>query len=267
MNRALECSLLAVVPIVAIVAIGWLVVSVFGWWPLLIAWPLIVFPVLALWAPFLERFMERRRLPKVGKVIEEAERQGDYKLAQELRLKMVWSLVKEPTGFFRINQIWHDLPERLDPMNDAHLRLVESIKSSYSTVAGYPEGEFAEVAFRPESILPLPKEAIRAALVCLKECVEGKGKGRLVPSGSEWLSDAEYVNAIEGSLINLDNFIDVPRELIPLDRLENGIFGLTILDGAGVEEALRRVAHDRQVRDYIRQSSSDRIEGPTTPDN
>jgi hypothetical protein len=239
-----------------------------GWLGWILFGPVVLLFGLALFLPLIERLAKRRTPPKVGEVIEEAERQGDYKLAQELRLKMMWSLVKEPTAFFRIDQIWHDLPEKLDPMNETHLELVESIKASYSHFMGYPEGEFAAVAFRPESILPFPKESIRAALVCLKECVEGKGpKGQLVPSGSETISDAEYLDAIEASLIHLDDFINAPRELIPVDMSENGVFGFAILNGATIEEALQIVADDRRARDYIRQPSSEPSEGRDPPDN
>lgn len=239
-----------------------------GWVGLILGGPIILIFVLGLFTPLLERVMKRRRRPMIHEVIEEAERQGDYKLAQELRLKRAWSLAKEPTGFFRIDQLRHDLPEGLDPMNETHLELVESIKAAYSNVLGYPEEELAKVMFWPESVLPFPKEWIRAALLCLTELVEGKGpQGRLVPTGSERLSDAEYLDVIGSTLDRLDDFIDVPRELIPLDLHENLLFGFAIREGVTVKDALERVENRRETLALIRKSPSDPIERRDPPDD
>lgn len=103
---------------------------------------------------------------------------------------------------------------------------MDLIREEYAAIlAG---SAFAELAYRPASLLPHPKAEIRKALTALLAYARGvRGSRHLHPR----IRARPVVQTLEASLLQLDTFLHVPAEDIPREPRANVAFGFRLTHG------------------------------------
>jgi len=146
---------------------------------------------------------------------QEARRAGQYDVAQARNLKATWLKTRPLLG-------QDDPPAELDANEQQHLRLAGDLWGRYSQLLADDTQAFAACQFRPQSLLPYPKEYLARALDLLVAVGEGRIQSIHVNSAA---IQSDVVLAMKGARAQLDGFVDVSAEELPTDPTENSQYG------------------------------------------
>lgn len=113
-------------------------------------------------------------------------------------------------------------PETYDLDNAAHVALMDAIRQRYADALRDPSGEFAELAYKPASLLPHPKQEIRKALTALLDYARDQRSSRYLHPR---IRRPAVIDTLEASLLQLDTFLDIPAADIPREATANVAFG------------------------------------------
>lgn len=115
------------------------------------------------------------------------------------------------------------IPSTFDLDDVLHVTMIDVIREKYSAVLAGEEHPYAQCIYRPASLLPYPKEAIRSALEALLDFIEGRRNSAFLETGMRTPRAAETVRT---TLLVLDDFLDVPAAELPSEPYENMRVGL-----------------------------------------
>ena len=144
-----------------------------------------------------------------------AQQDGRFDAAQIIRLRATWLGLNPPMGH-------DDPPDVLNPDNEIHVRLADVVRRRYAGTLANADHPHANCTFKPESLLPLPKDYVDKSLRFILDLGRGKIRSVVVEPGAISADDLEVV---ERSLQILQTFIDVPVNELPSDPEENERFG------------------------------------------
>jgi hypothetical protein len=163
-----------------------------------------------------ERIDPRRLLARqLEKSAAEARASERFTQSQEMALKAAWLRGEPPLG-------QDEPPSELNPNDYHHLQLVDDIRLRYGELLADGGSPFADCQFKPNAILPYPKQYIGRALRLLIDIAEARAKSVHLEPG---VLSGEMVTTVKGCLVLLDSFLEVPPGDLPTDPDENAAFG------------------------------------------
>jgi len=145
----------------------------------------------------------------------QAEKQGRFEAAQIIRLRATWLGTQPPMGH-------DDPPEVLNPDNENHVRMADIVRGRYAARLADTENPHAGCTFKPQALLPFPKDYIDKSLRFILAL--GRGDLSSVVVGPGAISDDDLAT-VERSAQVLQTFIDVPPDELPTDPEENERYG------------------------------------------
>ena len=175
---------------------------------------------------------------KLNSDLIEAKFSGNWKLKQEIQLKLKWLEIAK-------NQIeiWKDLlperylnatgsddvsaltideivfPKELNDQEILHYKFSEIIFKDYGKVLA-DSGKYQKCFYKPASILPYPKDYIRRAIQFSKHCLKMEN-----PLFSPPPNKKEILDNLGGIEAFLENFVDASEDELPSEMRENMMKG------------------------------------------
>jgi len=179
---------------------------------------------------------------KLNSELHEAKFSGNWKLRQEIQLKLKWlETVKNQ------NKIWDEMlreffpkdlinmtdpkdvsklsideiifPQEFNDQEILHYKFSEIIFQDYGRVLGNT-GKYHGCVFKPVSMLTYPKEYIRKAIEFTLRCLQMENPFFATPPNKD-----EIVNTLKAIEFHLSDFIDVSEKELPTERMENYMKG------------------------------------------
>jgi hypothetical protein len=144
-----------------------------------------------------------------------ARQNGRHGEAQLAELKVAWLKTRPLLG--------HDEPPaELSPNEQKHLRLAGDIWERVGEWLANQDQPFADCAYKPESLLPFPKQYVAHALEMLIDVGEGRRQS------VHFRADAilpEVLHSMKHARAQLDAYVDVPADVLPREPSENARYG------------------------------------------
>lgn len=110
-----------------------------------------------------------------------------------------------------LENVGYEYPSELDEKNLIHMKFCEEIVHDYGKIIEKPKG-YDKCLYKPESILPYPKEYIRKAL---KYTCNILNEDRNNPSVEMMITNIEITE------MQLMNFVDIDEKDLPKNAKEN----------------------------------------------
>ena len=120
------------------------------------------------------------------------------------------------------------LPAQIDLDDVLQVTLIDLIREQYSALLMDTSHPYAECLFRPASLLPYPKATIKRALEALLEFTEGRRDSQFLDASTR---TPEAVELLQWGIATLDDYLEVPPESLPTDRLPNAEVGFRLTRG------------------------------------
>ena len=117
------------------------------------------------------------------------------------------------------------IPSRFDLDNEVHVTMIDDIRETYSALLADDSHPYAQSMYRPASLLPYPREAIRNALEALLDFIEARRESCYLDTS---IRTPEAADTVRTCLALLDNFLEVPSAMLPTDRMENAKAGVRL---------------------------------------
>lgn len=133
--------------------------------------------------------------------------------AQRLELELAWLETQPPRDQLNV-------PQHFDLKELRHVKLIEIIRERYGALLEGMEdtsGSWGRCMYKPSSLLPFPKPAIREALERLLDVAEG----RATSPHLDLVDTEEWGKAVRNCIFLLDTYLDAPPEKVPTDPGEN----------------------------------------------
>lgn len=127
--------------------------------------------------------------------------------------------------------------EDFDLSDPTHVAAVIEITSDYGEVLEDESRPHALCPYQPTSELPYSKKEIRKALKAAHKMASGQVDTDLLPASAN--PGEDWKNAVEGGLIFLANYVDIPGDQLPTDTLKNVAFVDAYRETGSLEEARR----------------------------
>jgi hypothetical protein len=145
----------------------------------------------------------------------QAEKEGRFEAAQIIRLRATWLGTQPPMGH-------DDPPDVLNPDNENHVRMADIVRGRYAARLADTQNPHAGCTFKPQALLPFPKDYIDKSLRFILALGRGDLKSVVVGPGA--ISDDDLA-VLERSIQMLSTFIDVSPAELPTDPEENETYG------------------------------------------
>lgn len=110
------------------------------------------------------------------------------------------------------------IPSRFDLDDVLHVTMIDDIREKYSALLADESHPYSQCMYRPASLLPYPKEAIRSALEALLDFIEGRRNSAFVEAG---MRTPQAADTVRFTLHLLDDFLDVPAAQLPTQPHDN----------------------------------------------
>ena len=117
------------------------------------------------------------------------------------------------------------IPSRFDLDDVLHVAMIDDIREKYSALLADESQPYFQCMYRPASLLPYPKEAIRSALEALLEFIEGRRNSAFL---EESMRTPQAADTVLSALLHIDDFLDVPAEQLPTQPRENMHAGIRL---------------------------------------
>lgn len=121
------------------------------------------------------------------------------------------------------------IPSRFDLDDVLHVTMIDVIREKYSVVLAGEGHPYAQCMYRPASLLPYPREAIKAALEALLDFIEGRRDSVCLEAG---MRTPQAADTVRTALLSLDDFLDLPAAELPTEPNENLRAGLSFQNRA-----------------------------------
>ena len=168
----------------------------------------------------------------------EAKFSGNWKLRQEIQLKLKWlETVKNQ------NKVWDEMlkeifpkdllnisdsmdvskmdtdefifPQELNDQEMLHYKFSETIYKDYAKVIA-DSGKYHDCLYKPASMLPYPKEYIAKTIQFTINCLHIENPFFVTPTNKD-----EIISRLKVILVNLPMFINANEKELPSERMEN----------------------------------------------
>ena len=197
-------------PAVVLISVTWALEPAFGD-------RVLIFPIVGVIVWQIANYRTKKPSSEISALVATSESKfiaADFRMSQQRALERAWVRIRDK------HQL-SELPTVLNPLIDAHVDFALECAASFGTDAMDTRGEFANVIYRPMSLLPYPAEQIRASCELLYDIARlGTSTNHPDKRRIEQLGDA-YATA----LASIADYVDVPADQIPLDRRANWTFG------------------------------------------
>ena len=117
------------------------------------------------------------------------------------------------------------IPSRFDLDSEEHATMIDDIRDKYSALLADDSHPYAQSMYRPASLLPYPREVIRNALEALLDFIEARRDSRYFDTS---IRTPEAADTVRTCLALLDDFLEVPAQMLPTDRMENAKAGIRL---------------------------------------
>lgn len=152
---------------------------------------------------------------RLTELAEAAREDGRHADAQAAELKIAWLKTRPLLGH-------DDPPAALDANERKHLRLARDIWERCGAVLADDAQPYAGCKYRPESMLPYPKDYLAQALDLL--VAVGEGRVRSIHFHADAVP-ADVLDSMRQARERLAAFVDVPAAELPRDPEANARYG------------------------------------------